>query len=420
MTNAIAVVGNGVAGVAAVQTLRAEGYDGRLFLIGDEEQPPYDRTALSKAVLAGELSEPPVLLPADRFELLDVESVAGRAVTRVDTPARLLHFADGGTLAADRVLLATGARARVPQIPGFALPGVGTLRKADDVQALREGWQPGAHVVVVGGGLIGCEVATTARKLGLEVTILEAADELLIRVLGRRIGSWCREQLEQLGVDVRLNTAVAEFVGRERLAAVVSNDGTRLEAESALVCVGAEPETTLAESMGVSCDRGIVVDESGRTSSPGVFAAGDAASWPLRAGGRRSLETYLNSQKQAAAAAAAMLDRSVPAPQVPLSWTEIAGHRLQMIGDFEKPGELVSRGRIGDDPAIFFRVVEGEAIAAVAVDSPRDFATATRLVESRAVVSPDALGESTIPLRELLKVQPAGLREMKEMEKPTK
>lgn len=259
------------------------------------------------------------------------------------------------------------------------------------------------HVVIVGGGLIGCEVATTARKVGLEVTLLEAGSELLTRVLGRQVGAWCRQRLEGLGVEVRLNTAVAEFVGRDYVSAVMTSDGNRFDVDSVLVCVGAEPNTVLAQSLGLKCDRGIVVDAAGSTDHPTIFAAGDAASWPLRSGGRRSLETYLNSQKQASAVVAAMLDRSIPAPQVPLSWTEVAGHHLQMIGDIEGPGEFVARGRIDDGPGSVFRLLGGEVVAAVAIDSPRDFAVVTRLVESRAVVSAHALGDGSSHLRDLLK-----------------
>lgn len=401
MTATIAVVGNGVAGVSAAQALRSEGYDGRLFLIGDETELPYDRTALSKAVLAGVKPAPPLLCPADQYAALDVDLVVGRRVAQLDKSRRHLRFADGGDLFADQVLIATGAKARAPQLQGGALAGVGTLRTVADVFTLRERWQSGQRLVVVGGGLIGCEVASTAHKLGLEVTILEAADELLTRVVGRRLGAWCRQRLEELGVTVRLGTAVAEFVGNDRLAAVISADGAQYPAESALVCVGAEPAVALAESAGLRCSRGILVDASGRTASEGVFAAGDVASWPLRSGGRRSLETYLNSQKQGTAAALAMLGRPVSTPQVPLSWTEIAGHRLQMVGDLEGPGDLVARGRPGEEPAIIFRLVDGEVSAAVAVDAPRDFACALRLVETGAVVVPETLGDTTIPLREL-------------------
>lgn len=401
MISTIAVVGGGVAGVAAVQALRSEGYDGRLLLIGKEAEHPYDRTALSKSVLCGERSHPPLLLPMDCIADLRVEMVLDTTVVQLDVSRGELVFDDGVSLKADRVLLATGARARAAAIPGAQLPGVATLRNANDAYELRRQWRPGQHLVVVGGGLIGCEVATTARKLGLDVTILEASDELLQRVLGRRIGRWCRQRLEEIGVAVQLNAGVAEFTGSSRLTGVVDTAGRTLSADSAIVCVGAEPETTIAEQAGLRCSRGVVVNDFGSTGAEGVFAAGDAASWPLRTGGRRSLETYINSQKEAATAASAMLGNDIHSPQTPLSWTEIAGHHIQMVGDVEGSGNFVARGDLDDGPALLFRVDNGCVVAAISVGAPRDFAATTRLVDAGVQVDPEALADSNIELRKL-------------------
>lgn len=401
MISNIAVVGGGVAGIAAVQTLRSEGYDGRLYLIGAEKEHPYDRTALSKSVLVGEKSSPPLLLPTDSYRDLRVELLLDRTVERLDLDRRELVLDGGVPLRADRVLLATGARARAAVIPGVALPGVTTLRTSNDAYGLRERWRPGQHLVVVGGGLIGCEVATTARKLGLEVTIMEASDELLQRVLGRRIGRWCRHQLEDLGVAIRLRTGVTEFTGTSRLTGVIDTAGQVLSVDSAIVCVGAEPETTIAEQAGLHCSRGIIVNDVGNTSAEGVYAAGDVASWPLRAGGRRSLETYINSQKEAASVASTMLGKPTPSPQIPLSWTEIAGHYIQMVGEIQGPGDYVARGDLDDGPALLFRVDNGHVAAAVSVGAPRDFAMASRLVDAGVPVSQEALADTGVELRQL-------------------
>lgn len=401
MVSNIAVVGSGVAGVAAVQALRSEGYDGRLVLIGKEGEHPYDRTALSKSVLGGDKSSAPLLLPTDHYADLRVEVVLDRTVERLDVSRRELVLDSGVRLEADRVLLATGARARAAVFPGAELPGVATLRTAKDAYELREQWRPGQHLVVVGGGLIGCEVATTARKLGLDVTILEASDELLQRVLGRRIGQWCRQRLEELGVTIRLNTGVAEFRGTDRLTGVIDTAGQLLSADSVIVCVGAEPETTIAEQAGLHCSRGIVVNDFGGTSAEGIFAAGDVASWPLRTGGRRSLETYINSQKEAASVASAMLGKPVPSPQTPLSWTEIAGYHIQMVGDIEGAGDYVARGDLDEGPALLFRVDKGHVAAAVSVGTPRDFAMASRLVDVGVQMSQEALADTGVELRQL-------------------
>lgn len=401
MTSDIVIIGGGVTGVSAVQALRSEGYDGRLVLIGKERELPYDRTSLSKAVLSGDLADPPLLSPADWYDELQVETVLDMPVRQVDVTHKEVLLVGGRSIKADRVLLATGAGARVPVLPGADLPGVTTLRTVDDTRLLRQDWKPGQRLVVVGGGLIGCEVATTARKFGLEVSVLEVSDELLQRVLGREIGRWCRARLEELGISVRVNTGVAEFEGTDKITAVIDSTGRRFPADGALVCVGAEPESELAERAGLACGRGIIVNDSGGTAAEGIFAAGDAASWPLRAGGRRSLETYINSQKEAVAVASAMLGRTVHAPQLPLSWTEIAGHHIQMVGDIAGSGEYVMRGDPDDGSALLFRLMNGKVAAAVSVDAPRDFAMAVRLVEESARVNQHVLGDPSVGLREL-------------------
>lgn len=404
MTSHVAIVGNGVAGFSTAQALRADGFDGRISLIGSEAYLPYDRPSLSKAVLGGLMERPPVLAESEWFDEARIELLTGRTVSRLDAAARRIDFDDGATLAAEAIVLATGSRARGLPLPGNQLRGVVTLRTYDDVQPLCRSWTSGTRLVIVGGGLIGCEVATTSRKLGLEVTILEAADELLVRVLGRRVGAWLREALSEMGARVELGAGVAGFSGAQRLEAVIASDGRRFTADNALVCIGAEPADQLARQAGLACDRGVIVDDRGATSAEGVFAVGDVASWPLRDGGRRSLETYLNAERQAAAVAAAILGKGSSAPQVPVSWTEIAGHRMQMAGDIEGPGEFIMRGTLGDGAALLFRLSGGKLQAVVAMDAPRDFAVAARLVEARAAVEPARLGDLSNNMRDFLRV----------------
>ncbi|WP_182263496.1 NAD(P)/FAD-dependent oxidoreductase [Rhodococcus sp. UFZ-B548] len=397
----VVIIGSGVAGVSAAQSLRSEGYEGRLLLVGKENVLPYDRTSLSKAVLGGDLADPPPLLPAGWYEDEQIETLFGRRATRIDLTSREVLLDDGKSLKADRVLIATGSSPRVPSFPGTDILGVETLRTLEDVQRLRQDWEPGKRLVIMGGGLIGCEVATTARKLGLEVTVLQASDELLERVMGRRIGSWCRARLQEIGVTVALRTGVAGFEGKDRLNAVIGTDGRRFPADSALICIGAEPDVQIARQAGLACDRGISVNDSGETASAGVFAAGDVASWPLLAGGQRSLETYINSQKQATAVASAMLGNIVHAPQIPVSWSEIAGHRMQMIGDIAGTGEYVTRGSLEDGAGQLFRLSGQRVVAAISANAPRDFAMAVRLVESGVELSPGQLGDMNVTLRQL-------------------
>jgi biphenyl 2,3-dioxygenase ferredoxin reductase subunit len=407
MIETIAIIGAGLTGAMAARALRAHGYAGRIHLIGDESHQAYDRTTLSKAVLMGETPEPPAIMDASWYASAHVDVHLGRRVSHLDLASRQIQFESGAPLAYDRLLLATGARARRVAIAGCDLAGIHTLRDLADSQALRQALQPGQSLVIVGGGLIGCEVATTARKVGVKVTILEAGDELLLRVLGHRTGAWCRAELERLGVQVERHAQASRFEGEGHVRAVVCADGRRVAADLVLVSIGADPADELARAAGIACARGVLVDATGASSCPQVFAAGDVAAWPLRGGGQRSLETYLNSQAQAEAAASAMLGKPVPALQVPTSWTEIAGHRIQMIGDAEGPGEIVLRGDAQNgQPLVLFRLLDGCVEAATAINAAKEFSVATRLVGARVPVSAGQLQDVGLNLRDLLKAKP--------------
>lgn len=403
MANHVAIIGNGVAGFTTAQALRAEGYEGRISLIGEEQHLPYDRPSLSKAVLDGSFEQPPRLAEADWYSEASIEMLTGSEVTDLDTQKKMISLNDGSTISADAIVIATGSRARMLSLPGSQLPGVVTLRTYGDVQLLRDSWTPNTRLLIVGGGLIGCEVATTARKLGLSVTILEAGDELLVRVLGRRIGAWLRGLLTEQGVQVELKTGVSGFSGEGQLEKVMVNDGRSFIADNALICVGADPADQLARQAGLECDRGVVVDHRGATPAKGIFAVGDVATWPLHSGGKRSLETYMNAQRQATAVAKAILGKEVSAPQLPVSWTEIAGHRMQMAGDIEGPGEYVLRGTLGSGSALLFRLLDGWIQAVVAVDAPRDFALANRLVEAQVIIEPEKLADVSNNMRDIVR-----------------
>lgn len=405
MIDTIAIIGSGLAGVGAARALRTDGYDGRLFLIGDETHHPYDRPSLSKEVLASTVESPPVLVERDWLSDHAVELVAGDGVTSIDGDSRRMHFASGTTLVADRILLATGARSRSLSIPGSELRGIHSLRSLDDARRLQADLRPGKSLVVVGGGLIGCEVASTARAAGVHVTIIEVASELMQRVMDPITARWCRLALEREGVDVLLSTGVTAFEGAHQIQSVICNDGRHIAADLVLVSIGAEPSTELGAMAGLRCDRGIIVDATGATDHPDIFAAGDAASWPLVGGGRRSFETYLNAQAQATVAAQAILGKSVPSPQTPLSWTRLVSHHLQMVGDMAGPGQMVLRGDPATDAFLAFRVSDERVAACVSANTPKDFAVARRLVDTQARVDPVLLGDTATGLRDLLKTK---------------
>ncbi|WP_454834443.1 NAD(P)/FAD-dependent oxidoreductase [Pseudomonas lini] len=402
MINRIAIIGSGLAGVRAAQALRLEGFSGQVFLIGDEPHLPYDRPSLSKELLSGEFDIPPDLAEKVWYEEQEIELLAGQTVLRICAASKQLEFASGGTLSPDVILLATGSRARQLRVPGSALKGIHTLRSIDDARQLQGELRSGGSLVVVGGGLIGCEVACTARAAGMEVTVIEAGCDVMQRILDPATARWCRMMLERTGIKFRLDTGVTAFDGTGQVRTVVCADGSRVKADLVLVSIGAVPSTELASAAGLECEQGIIVDGTGATKSPHIFAAGDAASWPLVAGGRRSLETYLNSQAQAAVAARAMLGKSIEALQTPLSWTKLASHNLQMAGDLVGPGNMVVRGDIEAGSFLSFRLRGDQIVACVSVNAPKDATIARRLVEMRAHIDPALLADDSVSLRDLL------------------
>lgn len=405
MITSIVIIGTGLAALTAARKLRLEGYEGRIHMIGNELVNAYDRPSLSKTVLSGKDQLPPDLVDPSWYETAKIDLYLGKTIAEIDTKSSTVLFeSNDAPIAYDRLLIATGSRSRFMSVEGSELDGVFYLRDYAESLALREVMLPGKSLLIVGGGLIGCEVATTAREAGLDVTILETADELLLRVLGRETGAWCRSQLERLGITVKLNSQVSHFEGNGVVDGVVCADGCSISCDLVLVSIGAEPEDEVACDAGLNCDRGIIVDSVGQTSCTNIYAAGDVALWPCANGGSRSFQTYINSQKQAEIAAHSMLGTPLLSPQISSSWTEIAGHRIQMLGDIDGQGELVARGDWQDDnPLVLFRVFECRIEAVIAINTPKDFSIASRILTSKISVSTSELQDISINLRDLLK-----------------
>lgn len=404
MINDIVIVGGGLAGATAARTLRDKGYSGHIHLVANENYLPYDRPSLSKDMLGRKIELPPVLMDAAWYENEKINLHLGDGAVAIDAKERRVTLQSGLVLRFDRLLFATGIRPRVVPVTGGQLKGVYRLRDVNDCISLLEAFKAGRSLVILGGGLIGCEVATTARKAGLEVTILECADELLTRVLGQQVGAWCREQLQAMGVRVERRAQVESIAGDQCVRSVMLSDGREIPADMILSSIGGVPDDILLRTAGVVCESGVVVDACGQTSCDGIYAAGDVAAWPLKHGGRRSLETYINAQQQAETATLAMLGECHPMPQVATSWTEIAGHRIQMVGDIHGPGEYVWRGDLtSGQPAFLVRLQDGKVLAAVAIDASKDFTVLSRMVMSEIKVSPTSLANAEISVRELLK-----------------
>src|SRR5215212_2641711 len=272
------IVGASLAGAKAAETLREQGFDGRVVLIGAEEERPYERPPLSKDYLRGEAGREKVYVHEQGFYAEhDIELRLGRTAVRLDTASRELELDGGERLSYDGLLLATGAEPRRLSMPGAELDGILYLRSVRDSDALRERLDRGGAVVVVGAGWIGAEVAASARQRGLDVTVIEPASVPLERVLGAEIGAIYRDIHTDHGVEMLMGTGVAAFEGDGVVERVRTSDGRTIECDFVVVGVGVEPRTDLARGTGIAVDNGIAVDEHLETSVPGVFAAGDVA-----------------------------------------------------------------------------------------------------------------------------------------------
>jgi 3-phenylpropionate/trans-cinnamate dioxygenase ferredoxin reductase component len=365
----VVIIGAGLAGSRCAETLRAEGFNGRITLVGEEPFAPYERPALSKEYLAG-AREAVGLRPSEFWKERDIELVLGRRIKSID----LLRRTAGDGLEWDAVVIATGARAR--RLPFKVPAGVHTLRTIADATALRRELGPGRRLVIVGAGFVGAEVASTARALGVEVTVLDVARVPLERVLGPDVGSLLAERYRRAGVDLRMGIGLGRFIAGAdgRVQGAELTDGSVVACDTALVAVGAEPAGELFEA-----DRGgIPTDACGRTGIPDVYACGDVASaWRPSVSRRIRVEHWTSAAGQAAAVARAILGAEQPYDDLPYFWSDQFGLRLQHVGHAE---EWASVDIDGDAESFTARYLaeDGQPLAALVANRPREVATLRR------------------------------------------
>ena len=404
MISTILIIGGGQAGAQAGDTLRKEGFSGRLVLIGGEPQLPYQRPPLSKKYLSGDMAAD--RLPFRHRSFYDehrIELILGRPAVRLDADARQVELADGEKLTYDRLLLCLGAESRRLSCPGAALPGVHYLRGVADVAPIREGLKPQARVVIIGGGYIGLETAATSRKMGCEVTVLEMADRIMNRVVAPSVSEYFAAEHRSHGVNILCDTRVVCLEGRAGVERVVCADGSRHAADLVVVGVGAVAVTDLAREAGLACDNGITVDEYCRTSDAAIYAAGDCTNHPSPHFGRRvRLESVDNAFEQAKTAALNMLDRPVKHDRIPWFWSDQFDNKLLIVGLSQDYDRQVLRG----DPASrSFSVcyLKGRELLAVeSVNHSKDYMAARKLIAERTPLNTDKLADGALALKDAI------------------
>jgi NADPH-dependent 2,4-dienoyl-CoA reductase/sulfur reductase-like enzyme len=414
----IVIVGSGLAGVSAAGTLREHGFAGRLVLVGEEPELPYDRPPLSKSVLVhdefagliaqrqpGDLAlrapEQIALRPAAWYQQQRIELMLGRRVVQLRPAAHALELEGGTALRFDRLLLATGARVRrlagVDSGPALCL----YLRTLGDAVRLRQQLRPGCRLVLLGGGVIGMEVAASAVLRGCDVTVIELASRIMERALTAPVSEHIAAYHRSKGVKLHLGVR-AERQGPASAPGIVLTDGRTIPADLVVIGIGVMPNTDLAAEAGLSCQDGIVVDEFGATSAADVYAAGDAVRYPDSFFGRMERgENWMHAQNQAAAVARNMVGTPTPYQHVPHMWSDQYDLKIQVTGRHDT-AEHVLRGQLAANKFMQLHMADGRLVGATGVNESRDMKFAQRLIEARVALSAAQLADPAFNLKKAL------------------
>ena len=395
------IVGAGQAGLQAAEALRAEGWQGDLMVLGEEPHAPYHRPPLSKAYLMGESS-------AEQLTMRGPEALARKAidlrtgcrVKRIDCAERIVHLDQGDRLAYDHLVLATGARAR--PLAGAELRGVFVLRTLDDCTQIAQAMQHANEIVVIGGGFIGLEFAAVARKKGKSVTVIEAADRLMARAVSGPISEiYARLHVER-GVTLRLASTVAGFTeSAGQVTGVMLGDGSTVRAELVVVGIGILPNQELAAAAGIACESGVIVDASGRSSDPFVFACGDCTAMRLANGSLRRLESVQNAIEQAKACAATIMDKNRPFIAAPWFWSDQYDVKLQMVGTSSGHDASVIRGDTSTYKCSIFYFQGLKLIGIDSLNRPQDHMAGRRLLDQGVDPTPQQAADESFALNRL-------------------
>ena len=386
-------------------TLRQQGWQGRIIVIGAEASIPYHRPPLSKDYLAGEKTLDEILIrPAKVYEKSGVEFILNTSVESIHRDNRTVRLSTNETLPYNKLALTVGSKVRKVNLPGADLAGVFYLRDLRDVEHITSYINPGANAVIVGGGYIGLETAAVLNKKGMNVTVLEMMERVLQRVTAPVVSEFYTRIHQEEGVSIRCGVGVSGFRGNGRVAKVLCSDGSEFAADLVIIGVGILPNTALAEAAGLEVDNGIVVNDRAQTSDPDIFAAGDCTNHHNPIYERRiRLESVQNATDQSRVAAGAACGKEVSYNAVPWFWSEQYDLMLQIAGLSQGYDEIITRGDPADGRSFAaFYLKGGRVIAVDAVNKPQEFMFSKKLIPLQKTVDKKRLADTDTPIKELL------------------
>jgi 3-phenylpropionate/trans-cinnamate dioxygenase ferredoxin reductase subunit len=401
MSEKIVIIGAGQAAIQAIESLRKEGFDGPITLVGDEAYPPYQRPPLSKAYLLGTFERERLFLKGDSYyPEAGCELLLNTSAKAIHRATREVELTDGRKLPYDKLLLATGAVVRKLRCDGADLPGVHYLKTIADVDGLQAVFQAGRKIAVVGGGYIGLEVAAVGAKRGLDVTVFEAMDRLMARAVSPALSAFYAHEHEKAGVKLKLNTGV-EAIGGDGKVEWVKAGGRTYAADIVLVGIGVIPRDELARDAGLAVTDGIVVDQNARTGDPHVWSAGDCTRHVGREGHEIRLECVQNAIDQAKHAALAMVGRPKTYSEVPWFWSDQYDLKLQIAGLARPTDTLVQRGDPASRKFSVFHMRDGRIAAVEAVNAAPDYLIGKKLIAEGKPVDAAKLADTSIAIKTL-------------------
>ena len=401
----LVIVGGGQSAAQCLLTLKENKFKDKIILISDEKHFPYRRPPLSKEYLSGEVPLERIYLKSKEFyDQNNIEIITSMKAIAIDRDRKILNLSNGEILPYKNLILAAGSRVKKLEVQGSHLSNIYYLRTLEEADAIKKYFKFGKNLVIIGAGYIGLEVAAAAIKKGLGVSVIEMADRVMNRTVDPIISDYFYRLHRNKGVEIILGTTLSGFEGRKEVEKVICSNGKVLETDGVVIGVGIVPNQEIAESTGLACSNGIVVNEYGQTEDPFIFACGDCTNHPnpsLNINIR--LESVHNAQEQAKSVALSLVGKSVKYDQPPWFWSNQYDQKLQIVGLSGDHDEVVTRGSIEGGSFMLFYLKKGKLIAADSVNNPKEFLISKKLVANKIKISSDVLCDQSVDLKNLLK-----------------